>query len=305
VGKTTLVNAIAYDKGISAAYPDGVFWTALGDQPDVVSRLMAWKRRFGAPGGNPATATVSELIDDLRMFLRDQRALLIVDDVWQPTDGAPFKQIGGPHCALMFTTRFGDVARALANVVPEDVYVLGVLSEEDGVELLGRLAPLVLKQHAANARGLVRDLEGLPLALRVAGRLLEGEVALGANIDVLIQEIKESHVLLDQVAPDDRFEPQTGITPTIRLLLDRSTDRLDFESRERFAMLGVFAPQPATFDLEAMKFVWHVADPMPTVRRLVDRGLLEPIVGRGRFQMHAVLVKHAQTLLADESTSPT
>jgi hypothetical protein len=63
-------------------------------------------------------------------------------------------------------------------------------------------------------------------------------------------------------------------------------------------MLGAFAPKPATFDLEAMRVVWDVDDPIPTVRRLVDRGLLAPIVSQGRFQMHAVLVKHAQALLA-------
>jgi hypothetical protein len=73
---------------------------------------------------------------------------------------------------------------------------------------------------------------------------------------------------------------------------------LDPETCERFAMLGAFAPKPATFDATAMKFVWDVADPMPTVRQLIDRGLLEPIVSQGRFQMHAVLVKHAQALLA-------
>jgi hypothetical protein len=84
----------------------------------------------------------------------------------------------------------------------------------------------------------------------------------------------------------------------LRSLLHRSTDRLDEHTRECFAYLGAFAPKPATFDLAAMKAVWQVADPRPIVRELVDFGLLEP-VGSARFQMHALLVRHAQSLLSE------
>ena len=61
-----------------------------------------------------------------------------------------------------------------------------------------------------------------------------------------------------------------------------------------FAMLGVFAPKPATFDLPAMAAVWDIGDAKPHARVLVERGLLEPI-GGGRFQMHALLVMYAKS----------
>jgi hypothetical protein len=41
--------------------------------------------------------------------------------------------------------------------------------------------------------------------------------------------------------------------------------------------------------------MWEVDDPKPIARELRNRGLLEP-VGE-RFQMHALLVLHAKTLL--------
>jgi hypothetical protein len=41
-----------------------------------------------------------------------------------------------------------------------------------------------------------------------------------------------------------------------------------------------------------------VDDPRPTVRVLVNRGLLEPLTG-GRFQMHSLLVLHAKSLLEE------
>ena len=90
---------------------------------------------------------------------------------------------------------------------------------------------------------------------------------------------------------------QQDTTPTIAALLRRSTDLLDEETRRRFAYLGLFVPKPATFDLDAMAAAWDVSDPKPVTRILVDRGLLEPVSG-GRFQMHALLVLHAQSILA-------
>jgi hypothetical protein len=84
--------------------------------------------------------------------------------------------------------------------------------------------------------------------------------------------------------------------PKLNALLSRSTKGLDEKTKECFAFLGAFAPKPATFDLAAMAAVWELADPKPIVRELVARGLLEA-VGNGRFQMHALLVQHARSLL--------
>jgi hypothetical protein len=44
-----------------------------------------------------------------------------------------------------------------------------------------------------------------------------------------------------------------------------------------------------------MQAVWEVDDPKPIIRELASRGLVEPI--GGRFQMHALLVAHARSLL--------
>jgi hypothetical protein len=298
VGKTTLVNSIAYEQDVIAIFSDGILWTALGEKASVISELGAWGRQLGIPDVGRA-ATLSEAIARLRTILQSKCMLLIVDDVWQVDDAIPFKQIAGPKCALLITTRMRDIAYNLANLPEEDIFVLGVLPDEKALDLLRCLTPRVVQQYPNLTLALVHDLEGLPLALRVAGRLLEAEATLGVDVRPLMEELRESHRLLEQRAPDDRFDPQTGTTPTIDLLLKNSTDRLDEETRERFAMLGVFAPKPATFDQEAMKHVWEVEDPMPTLHKLVDRGLLEPIVSLGRFQMHAVLVMHAQSLLEE------
>jgi NB-ARC domain/Domain of unknown function (DUF4062) len=293
VGKTTFVNALAHDSEVSTAFPDGILWASLGERPDPLAELSVWSRRLG--GVTEAPKTLADAIRRVRGLLRERKALLIVDDVWESGAAAPF-DVGGPGCATLVTTRFRDVASQVAPA-SEDVYLLQQLAEAPALELIGQLAPTFLEHHREEARRLVQELEGLPLALRVAARLLENEVQLGWGIDELFEEIAGGDRILSESAPEDRYDAATGELPTVSALLRTSTNRLDEQTRERFAILGAFAPKPATFDLGAMQDVWEVGDARPTARTLTDRGLLEPLIGTGRFQMHALLVKHAASLL--------
>ena len=265
-----------------------------------MSKIAQWGRSLGTddllriPGLDEATEKLARL-------LRDKRMLLIVDDIWNVAHALPFvRAAANSRCALLATTRLTSVADSLAKLntsrnSEDDVYVLPVLTEENALILLRYLAPAVVEEHFDECLELVRDLECLPLALHVAGRLLKEEARLGLDVNDLITGIRTDAKLLDEPAPLDRAEGAT--LPTVDVLFRRSTDRLDPVTRECFAYLGVFAPKPATFDLEAMKAVWMVDDPKPIIRKLVGYGLLEP-VGTGRFQMHALLVQHAGSLLS-------
>ena len=79
-------------------------------------------------------------------------------------------------------------------------------------------------------------------------------------------------------------------------MLRKSIDVLDVEIRDRFAMLGVFAPKPAAFDIGAMSDVWETTDPLPTLQVLVDRGILEPTNIPEEFQMHGMLLSLARAM---------
>jgi DNA-binding SARP family transcriptional activator len=293
VGKSTTVAALVHNPDIGRAFPDGVLWASLGATPDLLAEILPWADalKLNDPGKTP---NLEEIITRLTAVLRDKRMLLIVDDVWQVEHAAPFK-VGGRNCALIITSRLNDVAQALAPT-PHDVYRLPVLSEEKALNLLGVLSPETLTDHPEEARELMRDLEGLPLAIQVAGRLLYNEARLGWDVSDLLHELRHGANLLEAQAPGDMVGVGRDTTPTIAALLQRSTDLLDDVTRQRFALLGLLVPKPATFDLKAMTAAWDVTDPRPTARILVNRGLLEPISG-GRFQMHALLVLHARSLL--------
>lgn len=295
VGKTTLVSVLSRDPEVAETYSEGVLWTSLDQKPALMSILAGWGRALGRDD-LLRVPSPEEAVEQLAAALQNRRMLLIVDDVWHADHGALFQKARGGGCGLLITTRLPEVADSLAQT-EESIYTLPVLAEEDALKLMRILAPAIVEEHPDECQELVSDLEYLPLALHVAARLLRVESRLGIGVSDLLKDIREGAAVIVAKAPADRIE--RGTIPTVAALLQKSTDVLDEQTRDCFAYLGAFAPKPATFNLEAMRAVWQVDEPVNVMRRLVEHGLLEP-VGNGRFQMHALLVKHARSLLTDD-----
>jgi len=296
VGKSTTVAMLAHDPEIAQQFPDGILWASLGENPSILGEISTWADAFNL--NEPGRARkIEEVSAQLTAVLRDKRVLLIVDDVWHPEHAMPFR-VGGQMCSLILTSRLNDVAIALAPTA-SDLYRLPLLTDHDALELLSQLTPETTLEYPEESHELVRDLEGLPLAIHVAGRLLHSEARLGWGVRELLSELRTGVGLLQAQVPSDMLGTPHDTSPTVTALLKRSTDLLDSETCRRFAYLGLFVPKPATFDLEAMGVVWDVTDAKPIARILVNRGLLEPVSG-GRFQMHALLVLHARSLLEEE-----
>lgn len=296
VGKTTIARTLAHRAETIKAFPDGVLWTALGPAPSIFAELIAWARALRADEVLQS-ASIDEASNHLAGILRNRRMLLIVDDAWQVEHVVPFL-VGGPRCAMLITTRLNRVAEELAPK-PADIYRLDVLGEKESLDLLATLAPRVVEDNREACRELVRQIEGLPLALQVAGRLLRAEIARGWDVRQLLGELKhDADRILKAKAPADTVTATGEVSPTVTALFQRSTDCLPTEIRRRFAYLAPFAPRPATFELEDLMSVWKVDQTAAreTVNVLVDRGLLEPI-GNGEYQIHRMLVEHARTLL--------
>jgi hypothetical protein len=189
VGKSTIIAALAHDPAIASEFPDGVLWTSLGEAPNLLAELMVWTEalHLTGPGQVPQLETITA---QLTAVLRDRRMLLIVDDIWRVEHAVPFK-VGGRACALVMTSRLNDVARSLAPT-PSGLYRLPVLADELALELLGILTP----ETVASRPGEARALEGLPLAIQVAGRLLQNEDSLGWGLGEPLAELREGAGLL-------------------------------------------------------------------------------------------------------------
>lgn len=294
MGKTTLAAWLAHDPDIRAVFPDGVLWTSCGPSPQISSELARWglvlgsHQLFREPVLSRLTAQLAELCGPRRL-------LAIVDDVCAEEHAVPFLRALGAHGVLLVTTREPAVAHGLA-ATPEAHYDLPALAPGPALDLLRCLAPAAVALHEEACADLLARLGWLPLAVRVAGRLLHAEAALGCALGDLLRELAQGDALLHAKVPTDLISLDGLATPTVASVLRRSTDRLPQAVRDRFACLGVLPPKPASCSLSNLAALWEVDDALPTVRTLVDRGLLEP-AGGGRFQVHVMVAALARALL--------
>ena len=164
VGKTTLAAHLAHDETLRQHFRDRVLWASLGPDPLLLEQLRSWARALGQNG---QASSVEAMSQELAGALASMSVLLVVDDVWNAAHVRPLR-VGGRRSAMLVTTRLNDIADQLAPT-PASIYNLAVLSTDKGVELLRQLVPDVVTGDEQACRTLVEDLEGLPLALQVAG----------------------------------------------------------------------------------------------------------------------------------------
>lgn len=299
VGKTTLAAEMAHLEETRQRFPEGILWTSLGQNPDVRHNLMQWMRAFGDILAEPLN-DVNEISRRLAGHLLRRRMLLIIDDVWRAEDGYLFL-VGGSKCGMLVTTRLPSVADDLTPTLGRH-YHLDLLDEEHALQLLRFLAPKVVKESPEACLDLVRTVDRLPLALQVAGRMLQSESQRGLSVTKLLKEIRgDAKLLLESPAPVGMANLLGDSTPTIAALLRKSIDTIPEELRERFILLSDLPEEPATFDVPFFSDVWEITDAeaASTLRSLADRGLME-LAAQDRYKIHAILVLLARSLCEEE-----
>jgi hypothetical protein len=230
--------------------------------------------------------------------LHGKEILLIADDVWTTEMGKTLKKVVDFETnTLLMTTRFTEVATNLEDQPSKNqIYVLRTLSDAHSLELLEILAPEPVKQYRDRMSDLSTTLEGLPLAIQVAGRLMDFRDRANLDVEPLINELINNYNTLLNAGDPNRLDEETGQTPTIELLFKRSVETLTSDGQLAFASLGVVRHKPATFALETIKAVWELESPEHLILDLVGRGLLEATKDR-RFVMHQTLHMYANKLL--------
>ena len=244
--------------------------------------------------------SINEARTELRRALAGRHVLFIIDDVFDAQQALHF-MTGDQASAVLLTTRRPDVAVALASIA-SNVYTLKVLAYHDGIELFQALAPDIMKLFPGECKQLVKSLDGLPLALQVAGRLLLATQHRNFGVEDLLAALPSTTPILGETLPFDTPEltDALDLTPTISALLRKSTDLLGPTFRDYYAVLGELAPKPAVFGLPLLRDLWEVDDPRSIAGTLLDWGLLEAAgIGKGTYWMHGLLVAHAHTLLAE------
>jgi transcriptional regulator with XRE-family HTH domain len=297
VGKTALVATLARDPHIRKQFPDGVLWAGLGVNPHK-SALRFWGKQLGM-----ADTEMSDLHSPaewgvaLHNAIGLRRMLLVIDDAWKEEEVQAFK-IGGPNCAHIVTTRLP----ALAHALTSQVLIVHELDEEQSLLLLHALAAHSI-EYADEARTLVTDVGGLPLALKLAGNYLrkEGRDGQTRRIAAAFERLARRSVRMQLTAhgpleTHPSLEDEASVS--LQSIIAVSDQHLSPQTRAAFYALAALPEKPATFSEEAALAV--ASCPIDVLDEMTDAGLLE-LSGTERYSLHQVISDYARLQLQVQS----
>lgn len=288
IGKSVLAAALAHDAEIQRAFPDGVLWIVLGQQPELLARLRECIQALGDHSFVPTTVEGGSV--HLRSLLHTMACLVIVDDAWQADDVCPFL-VGGPACKILVTTRDA----ALARKVGARLYAIDVMTETEALLLFeARLGSL--EGDRPKAASLARDLGYLPLALELASAQIDAGVHWMDLQACFRQGLVDLQVLdLDEAG----FRNES-----LRLSFHLSLHRLSADDLDAFAWLGVL-PEDAQIGAGMAAMLWNQRETEADkrLRRFRDRGLLRS-VGSNLYLIHDLLHEEAKLRLMERMSLP-
>ncbi len=170
IGKSVLAAALTYDEDIQQAFPDGIIWLTLGQNPDItdITQLQATVVQ-AIEKESPVFENPVEGKNKLEELFSDKKCLLVLDDVWQSKHANFFRS---SHSKLLITTRQSNILTALG----AEEYKLDVLDEPQALELLRQSANIAsLEDLPTEAKEICEECGYLPLALAMVGAMLKGK----------------------------------------------------------------------------------------------------------------------------------
>jgi len=283
VGKTVLARALVEDREVHQAFPDGIVWLELGDEPDLSSRRSEVLR---ALGGEPAVVW-SGVPGPSRFqwLLSGKRVLLVIDKVChaRQLDAFPAPEA----CAVLALTRYEKVLRGAGHFRQ---LKLDALSEEQALQLLAAsMGYEDLGRLPRHARELVEVGGALPREVTVAAALAARTSA--GRPSPATPTLRE---LTGSADPSHRQELLTGI-------LVKDLEALPAWQQECLEHLCVFErrlPVPGT--VIARSWRAHLPDGATATALLDDLAGWSLIRrgGSGEVSVHEVLLEHARDRLA-------
>ncbi|MEV6871638.1 NB-ARC domain-containing protein [Amycolatopsis sp. NPDC051128] len=247
-GKTTLAAVVAGDRHVRDWFRDEVWWVTLGEHVrdiELASKV------------NDLTARVSGVRTDYRdpeqagqhlgAVLEGRRCLLIVDDVWNEAQLAPFN-IGGLSCRRLVTTRISSVLPQNAVSVIVDIMSPGQ-------------ARAVLSEGLASTGGvdwqpLWALTGGWPVLLALANRQVQTYARRGLKVAAAVQRVAERLAAKGPAALDPKNPAQRrlAVTATVEVSLDLLAEP-DPSRRTRFLELAVFTEKNIIFQ-QTLEIYW-------------------------------------------------
>jgi hypothetical protein len=246
IGKSVLAAALARDRKVREAFPDGIVWIGLGALPDLRARMQDGHR---ALGGDGAIATEHEGKAKLKELLKDKAVLLVIDDVWRRGDVDAFNVLGA-RCRALITTRDAGLLMSLGGVH----HVVELLTDAEALLLLVVAAGIEFDALPSEAHAVLAECGRLPLAVALAG----GMVRAGTPWRD-VREALRKHELEFLEDPHAASEQHVNLWRTIEV----SVRALTGDVQQRLAELAVF-PEDEPVPDAAVSTLWqHTAGLSP------------------------------------------
>ena len=242
IGKSVLAAAIARDEAVRQAFPDGVFWVSLGQEPNVLSLQTELARELGEK--TPDFSNIS----DGKKFLTERLAMrccfVVLDDIWRDQHLRSFDVLGD-RCQMLITTRDSAVVTGIGAVE----YSLDFLSLSQARQLLADWTGYNQEALPVQADEIIRECGYLPLALSMAGAMLKKS----RRWDRMLKRLQRADLdKIKQQFPDYDY-------PDLLKMLQVSVDYLEPELQERYLDFVVF-PEEARIPQGVLETFWALND---------------------------------------------
>ncbi len=261
IGKTVLAQALCHDEVVQQAFPDGIFWFAIGKE----SQLDFSSRMKGVPGLDRLLGQYdgeAACLSQYRDVLRKKAALIVVDDVWRASDVEPFIA-ESPRSRLLITTRDTSIGAWFG----AREFTANLLTEDESRQVLAKWSGRTVEELPPQASEVIHECGYLPLALAMIGAQLRGRppVLWNSALDHLrkadLEKIKAQFP-----------EPHTTLFRAIQV----SVDALDATARERYLALAVLLEDMAAAP-QVQQCIWGVdeAEAAETAEQFIGLSLAQ------------------------------
>jgi len=277
-GKTTLAAALCHDPDVIENFDDGVLWVTLGQKPDVLAGAITLYAAL--TNERPAFATIEDAENKIAEILEDRVCLLVIDDIWRPSDLKPFTR-GGKNCARFITTRNAGIATEVAT----KQITVDKMSPEESVRLLqsgvGELGP-------AKVAELAHMLGDWPLRLELGRALLRRRIAAGDSADSAARYLKTA------------LERKGAAALPVDAIIEASLDTLSAVNKTRLEEFSIF-PEDASIPFAVAGALWGLDefDTQESALEIAKTSLLRLDLQAGNLTIHNDLQSWLRKRIAD------
>ncbi|XP_059440893.1 putative disease resistance RPP13-like protein 1 [Corylus avellana] len=276
IGKTTLAQLVYKDKRVNEHF-NLQAWVCVSDEFDMLKVTKTILEEVGS-STNDDSKNLNQLQLTLQEKLMGKKFLIVLDDVWNE-NYADWKVLSGPFesgaqgSTVIVTTRNDSVA-SMMRTVP--THYLNMLSEEDSWSLFAKHSFPDGKFDARSeleviGRQIVKKCEGLPLAVKAIGSILQSKLDVDEWERILKSELWDSPI------------DYTNILPSLRL----SYKYLPSHLKLCFAYCSIF-PKGYAFEKDHLILLWMaeglLQEPRNRTMKEVGEDYFCNLVSRSLFQ---------------------